>query len=512
MTPDDDATHSGSQGTTYTDVEAGYFERRGLRRYARVSSLWALGVGAVISGDFFGWNFGLAQGGFGGMLLALVVVTAMYAGLCFSIAEMSPALPHTGGAYSFARSAMGPWGAYVTGLAENMEYVLTPAVIVTGIGGYLGAVFGTPAEMAPLWWLATYAVFVGLNVLGVEVTFRFTVLITLLALAILGVFYVGALAHVDVRRYALGEAGFLPAGAAGVFRSLPFAMWFYLAIEELPLAAEESYDPRRDMPRGLLLGFLTLAFCAFATLVLSSSIAPGAAALGRTEEPLFAGLTTIFGAGIGAKLLALVAVTGLVASFHTILFAYGRQIYSLSRAGYFPRVLSLTHATRKTPHVALVTGAALGYGAALLVHYANDPAHPVGAVLLNMTVFGAVLSYMLQMASFILLRVRRPEMDRPYRSPLGVPGAALALVLAGVVLVSLFVSDPIYRKVVLGAAVWYALGLVYFAVFARRRLVFAPEEAFAEGKALAALDRREEPAPEPEVDRGVESPRKAESR
>ena len=73
----------------------------------------------------------------------------MYAGLCFSIAEMTAALPHTGGAYSFARSAMGPWGAYITGLAENMEYILTPAVIVVGIGGYLGAIFGTPAASSP---------------------------------------------------------------------------------------------------------------------------------------------------------------------------------------------------------------------------------------------------------------------------------------------------------------------------------------------------------------------------
>jgi len=116
------------RGFEYGGVDESYFEDRGLRRYAGVWSLWALGVGAVISGDFFGWNFGLASGGFGGLLIATVVITIMYAGLCFSIAEMAAALPHTGGAYSFARSAMGPWGAYITGLAENMEYILTPAV------------------------------------------------------------------------------------------------------------------------------------------------------------------------------------------------------------------------------------------------------------------------------------------------------------------------------------------------------------------------------------------------
>ena len=129
-----DAPQKRAGGVEYNDVGASYFEGRKLRRYAGVGSLWALGVGAVISGDFFGWNFGLAAGGFGGLLIATVIITLMYVGLCFSIAEMAPALPHTGGAYSFARSAMGPWGAYVTGLAENMEYVLTPAVIVVGIG------------------------------------------------------------------------------------------------------------------------------------------------------------------------------------------------------------------------------------------------------------------------------------------------------------------------------------------------------------------------------------------
>ena len=68
-------------------------------------SLWALGVGAVISGQFSGWNYGL-EFGFGSMLAATVIITIMYVGLTYSIAEMSPALPHTGGAYSFARASM----------------------------------------------------------------------------------------------------------------------------------------------------------------------------------------------------------------------------------------------------------------------------------------------------------------------------------------------------------------------------------------------------------------------
>jgi ethanolamine permease len=477
------STQRRTDGVAYEEAPEGYFEQRGLRRYAGVGSLWALGVGAVISGDFFGWNFGLTAGGFGGLLIATLIITVLYTCLSYSIAEMSASLPHTGGAYSFARSAMGPWGAYVTGLAENMEYILTPAVIVVGVGSYLGEIFATSEAFAPLWWLACYVAFVALNIAGVEISMRFTVAITLLALAILAVFFVGALPHLDLAQHArmpdeMGTPSWLPNGFQGVFAALPFAVWFYLAIEELPLAAEEAEAPQRDLPRGILLALATLVVTAFATLILSAGIPPGALALGRTDAPLLASLATVFGGGIGTKVLALIAVAGLIASFHSILFAYGRQIFSLSRAGYFPRWLSLTHKTRSTPHVALMVGGVLGYAVAYTT-YSLEPDHPVGAALLNMAVFGAVVSYTLQMASFILLRRRLPHIERPYRSPLGIPGALVALLISVTTLAALFVADAGYRAAVLGAVAWYAAGLAWFAMVGRHRLLRSPEENFA---------------------------------
>jgi len=451
--------------------------QRRLRHHARVFHLWAMGVGAVISGDFFGWNFGLKAGGFGGMLLAVIAMTALYLGLCFSIAEMSPALPHAGGAYSFARTAMGPWGGYITGLAENMEYILTPAVIVVGVGGYLGAIFGTPPSWEPFWWLVCYGCFVALNVWGVEMAFHVTVAVTIMALAVLAIFWIGAAPHFDLQRWASPwfPAG-VPAGRATLLE-LPFALWLYLGIEQLPLAAEESHDPAQDMPRGILYGLLTLIAVSFLTVVLSAGIPPGAARVAVSNEPLFLGFQTIFGRGITTRLLALFACTGLLASFHAILFAYGRQIYSLSRAGYFPTWLSVTHGSRKTPQRALVAGSALGFAVALAIHFLPQGS-PVGAILLNMAVFGAVLAYVLQMASFILLRLRFPAIARPYRSPIGVPGAVVAAMVATITLVMLF-ADPDYNKGVIGAAVWFLLGIGYYAVHARHRLVLAPEEAAA---------------------------------
>jgi ethanolamine permease len=489
------------EGVEYHKVGKEYFDKRGLKRHARIWSLWALGVGAVISGDFFGWNFGLASG-FWGLFIATVIITVMYLGLCYSIAEMSPALPHTGGAYSFGRSAMGPWGGFITGLGENMEYVLTPAVIVVGIGGYLGAVFGTPDSFAPIWWLAAYLVFIGLNIWGIEITFQFTVLITFVALAILVIFFIGALPLFSWKLALNVPAGpggstFLPKGWMGVAYALPFAIWFYLAIEELPLAAEESHDPKRDMPRGITLGLLTLIITAFLTLFFNAGIEPGAAGVATSNEPLFLAFKAIFGSGVGTKLLALIAVAGLVASFHTIIFAYGRNIYSLSRAGYFPHWLSVTHRTRKTPHVALIIGGLLGFVAAILIQYSKAIFGnvPVGAVLLNMAVFGAVISYALQCFSFILLRKKLPHIERPYRSPLGNAGAWVALIIAVLTLIFLF-QNPDYRVGVYGCAIWYACGVLYFGLIGRKKLVYSPEEDFAvTERAKAGLYKEKEQAP-----------------
>ena len=177
--------------------------------------LWALGVAAVISGDFSGWNLGFAVGGWGGMFVGTIIITIMYLGLTYSIAEMSPALPHTGGAYSFARTAFGPWGGFITGVAENIEYVLTPAVIVYFIGAYLTAIFETPAAFQPRLVDPRLHRFVGLNARGVELSFTVTAVVTLLAIAVLVVFFISAIPFFDFGKYAM-NIGVDPATGAAV--------------------------------------------------------------------------------------------------------------------------------------------------------------------------------------------------------------------------------------------------------------------------------------------------------
>jgi ethanolamine permease len=468
---------------TYRDVDQGYFEKRGLKRHAGVWMLWALGVAAVISGDFSGWNFGLDVGGFGGLFIATIVITIMYVGLCYSIAEMSPALPHTGGAYSFARSSMGPWGGFITGVAENIEYVVTPVVVVYFASIYAQSVFADLFSIdvaLPVWWAIFYVIFVGLNVIGIEATMRFSVAIAVISLAVLAVFFVLAIPEFDaslLTNIAADEGGtsFLPFGIPGIFAALPFAIWFYLAIEELPLAAEESMDPKRDVPRGTMWGLWTLVITGMGVLFLNTGIGGGAEGIRVSGEPLLDGFRSLLGTE-SAAILGLFALTGLIASFHTIIYAYGRNIYSLSRAGYFPHWMSITHGKRKTPWVALVLGGVVGYGLAFLLD--SQYTGTAGAALLSMAVFGAVISYFMQMLSFIRLRSKMPNIERPYRSPVGVFGAGLAGLIALISLVALFLNDA-YRPGVYGVAIWFVLALLYFGLSGRNKLVLSPEEEFA---------------------------------
>ena len=338
---------------------------------------------------------------------------------------MSPALPHTGAAYSFARSSMGPWGGFITGLCENVEYVVTPAVIVTFITAYVNSIFGFDAAYSPVIWVVTFIIFLALNIYGVALSFRVTLVVTLLSLAVLVVFWISAIPNMDFSRWALnigagrgselpeGNGPWFPFGFTGVLATLPFAVWLFLAIEQLPLAAEESVDPKRDMPKGIMLGMATLIVSAFMIVLLNPSVVGVGSHQARLVARAAARRLPRRLRRRRRDVLGIVALTGLIASFHTILYAQGRQIYSLSRAGYFPTALSVTHATYKTPHVAMIVGSIVGLAIMLVIWFGagrgDRAARLIGSVLLNMAVFGAMFSYILQAVSFILLRRNKPQ-------------------------------------------------------------------------------------------------------
>ena len=475
-----------TSGVSYTTVDKSYFEKRTLRRSAGVWGIWGLGVAAVISGDFSGWNGGIPTAGWGGLLVATVFVALMFFGLFYSIGEMSAAMPHTGGAYSFARASMGPWGGFVTGMAETIEYVMTTAVVVFFSAQYADSALKllTGATLPPwLWWVILYAVFIGLNSLGASVGFRFAIIVSIISIAIIVFFGIVAVATSSVDFGSLlhapakgADSGFLPGGITGILATLPFAIWFYLGIEELPLAAEESHNPTKDIPRGGLWALVTLMVTGAIVLFLNSAVL-GAKGTGASLQPLLDGFQKMFGSNADGivGILAIFALVGLLASLQGIMYAYGRNMYSLSRAGYYPKFLSLT-GKNQTPWIALVVGGAIGFIFLFVAQYSGNT--NAGNIVLNIAVWGAVISYLLQMTSFVLLRRNHPNAKRPYRSPWGSTGAIYAGLIALIAFVSLLFV-PAYEGAVIAIAIVFLIGVALFAIFGRKKLILSPEEEYA---------------------------------
>jgi ethanolamine permease len=459
----------------YEDVGDEYLQQRQLRKGAAGWVLLAgLGVAYVISGDYAGWNFGLAEGGWGGLLIATILMGIMYTAMIFSLAELSSSMPTAGGGYTFARRAMGPWGGFLTGTAILIEYAVAPAAIVVFIGAYVESLdlFGLEAGW-PV-YLAFYAIFVGVHLMGVGEALKVMFAITLVAVVGLVIFVVGMIPEFDSSNLTniapdeskSGASDFLPFGYAGVLAAFVYGIWFFLAIEGVPLAAEETEDPKRDMPRGMIVAMLILLV--FAALMLT--LAPGAGGADTVAEsgnPLVDAAEGAGSSGI-ADVVNYIGLAGLVASFFSIIFAYSRQLFALSRAGYLPRGLSVTN-NRRVPAVALILPGLVGF---LLAAITED-----GATMINIAVFGATVSYVLMMLSHIILRSREPDLERPYRTPGGTFTSGVALVLALAAVVATFFVDEKAAAITLGV---YLLAALYFGLYSRHHLVAsAPEEEFA---------------------------------
>ncbi|MEG3755419.1 ethanolamine permease [Psychromonas arctica] len=444
-----------------------YLAQRQLKKGAAGWILLAgLGVSYVISGDFAGWNFGIAQAGWGGFVIAAVLMGVMYLTLVLSLAEMSAAIPAAGGGYSFARQAMGPAGGYLTGLAVLIEYTLAPAAIVIFIGSSVNELLGFDG---PIVYALFYLVFIGIHIFGAGEALK--VMMVISALAVLAIIATGVVLLpafnidnlFDIEPL-IGGTDFLPMGYYGVWAALPFAMWLFLAVEGVPLAAEEAKDPAKDVPKGIIAAMIFLLCTAILVVVLVAGAA-GAQVTAGSAVPLVDALNMTGNPNV-ATMVNVLGLAGLIASFFSIIYGYSRLVFALSRAGYLPQKLSLT-SKRKVPVRSLIFPGILGF----LLSLTGE-----GDLMLSMAVVGATVSYAMMSGSHILLRINQPGLARPYKTPGGVVTSGISFVLSLVALTGVYAYDvrAFYFTLVL-----FVIGMLYYAFIGRNNLVAkSAEEEF----------------------------------
>ena len=439
-----------------------------LKRSLTGFHLWGLAVGLVISGEYFGWSYGWASAGTLGFLVTTVFVAVMYTTFIFSFTELTTAIPHAGGPFAYSYRAFGPFGGFVAGFATLIEFVFAPPAIALTIGAYVN--FQFPALEVKTVAVGAYLVFMGLNIAGVTIAATFELCITLLAifelLVFMGVVAPGfSWANFTANGWA-GAAEFTPAAWGGIVAAVPFAIWFFLAIEGAAMAAEEVKDPTRVVPKAYIAGILTLVLLAFGVMIFAGGTGDWSQ-LAKTDKPLPEAMKLVVGESSGwLHMLIWIGLFGLIASFHGIIMGYSRQIFAMARAGYLPGFFAKVHPRLKTPVWAILAGGVIGIAAIYSDSLIEIGGLTLTANIVTMSVFGALLLYIMSMLSLFRLRAIEPTLARPFKAPVYPLFPAIALVLAVGGLGTMIYYNWIVFELFLGL---FAVSLVFYFITRSQR-------------------------------------------
>jgi ethanolamine permease len=453
--------------------EIEYIREHALNKPLGVIHIWALGVGVVITGMYFGWNFGLPVAGPVGVLVASLIVCVLYLAWVLALSELSVAMPFAGGPLAFGRRAVGKWFGFLMGWSMFLECLF--ATIGTGLaaGGYI-AFLANPEHpdrnVATACAILCALVFFAIQYSGVKQQAVIMLWLTYAAIGALVWFWLGTAPGVSLGR--VFTKPLLPSGWSGVLGAVPYALWWLVIIETVALAAEEAHDPQVSIPRGMVMAQITLVALVLLTWWFASAAAPYAET-GAVDYPLPLVFKEVWGTGWLLAAFSALAVAGMVVSYNGMIYATSRQSFSLGRAGYLPKWLGAVHPTRRTPHVSLVVWTSVTILFILFGHF-YEKATAVAILISTLT---AVIWYVLAMVCLMILRRKEPELFRPYKVPAYPWLPVFVAVLAGIA-GCLYVWSNV--QVILPTAGLYVAAAVWYALWARKKvLAVAPEEVAA---------------------------------
>lgn len=395
-----------------------------LKKEINTLQLWAIAVGLVVSGEYFGWNYGWEVSGTIGFLWATLLVTALYVFFIFSYTELTAAIPSAGGAFDYAYRAFGKIGGFLAGYATLIDFLLAPPAIAYALGSYANFLY----PQLPVIWTAIgcYFVFIGINLLGIKESARFSLVVTILSVAELVLFMALIAPFFSAENFVAHNPPSVK--VSDVFAGIPFAIWFFLAIEGVAMVAEEVKNPQRTIPRAYISAILTLVFLALGVMILSGGVGDWRN-LTHIDHPMPEALAMVLGKNSAiAKIFASLGLFGLIASFHCNTISYSRQVYAMARAGYLPKFLASVNERYHTPHWALIVGGLVGFVA--IFSGTTDQ-------IIIMSALGAVMMYIMSLLSLFRLRRREPNLERPFKAPLYPYIPLLALVLSVLCMVAI---------------------------------------------------------------------------
>ena len=420
--------------------------RDALPRVLGLTHVTAGGVGIIIGAGIY-VLLGAATAQAGALVwLAFLVAATLSALTGLSYAELSSMFPSAAGEYEYTRHAWPEWVAFLVGWTMIFGLVVAAATVSLGFGRYVGHFVDLDPRAAALGLLAAVA---GVASLGITHSARLTVALSAIQVGGLVLIVVIGAPHV-------GDVDLLSgAGPTGVLGAAALVFFAFIGFDEVITLAEETRDPTRTVPRALLLA-LALSTLLYVGVAVASVSVLGAAALAASPRPL----ADVMAHVLGERAAAVVAAIAILTTINTTLLALtaaSRVIYGMAGAGALPPALAVVDPRRGAPRRAVAAGVLVAAAFALLGDF---------TIIAAVTDFAVYLVFVAVNATVVILRVRRPDLPRPFRVP-GAIGRVPAAPVLGLVSVVVMLTQLEMPAIALGAALC-VIGLTAGSLFRRR--------------------------------------------
>ena len=452
-----------------------------LKRALSATNLVLLGIGAIIGAGIFVLT-GTAAANYAGPAIVLSFILAgtgcLFAGLCY--AEFASMIPIAGSAYTYSYATLGEFIAWIIGWDLVLEYLFGAATVSVGWSGYFVSFMRGIGITMPMEWTQApfaYSAAEGLTrtgaVLNIPAIFLIAVLTILLVVGVkesAGFNNIVVAVKVAIIFLVIGFGfvfvnsdnwtPFIPPntgefgqyGWSGIVRGAGVIFFAYIGFDAVSTAAQEAKNPQRDMPIGIL---GSLAFCTV-LYILMSLVMTGLVPYSQLNvpDPVYVALAAA-GPGLSwlTKLIAIGAMAGLASVVLVMLMGQPRIFYSMARDGLLPAVFGRVHSRFQTPYVTtIITGILAAAMAGLF---------PIG-ILGELVSIGTLFAFVIVCAGTWVLRVRSPELPRPFKTPLVPVVPILGILNCGYLMYGL-PGDTWMRLII-----WMALGLVIYFTYSIR--------------------------------------------
>lgn len=447
-----------------------------LRRVLGISAVFSAGYGNVGSSIYYALGI-VALVALGATPVALGIAGVLFIFTALTYAEGTAALPEAGGSASFTRHAFGNTAGFIAAWALMLSYIVTISISAFTIPPYLGFFWGPFKDSAVIGTFTSIGIvffLMSINVVGIRETSFINIGATLIdILTQVSLVIIGFILLFDPSHLWRSMIDNWP-GAGDLVLGIALATIAYTGIETMSQMAEETKRPERSVPRALVMMIVAvLVIFAGISLVSLSAMTPQELATDWARDPV-AGIA--FNLPIEMirvilkPLIAVLAGTILLIATNAGLIGISRLAFSQGSYGLVPRILSRVHTRFKTPYVSIIIFSVLAILILLPGFFATDVFENMGALY----AVGSLLAFMFAHASIIGLRIRKPEMERPFKLGFNIRikdreipvSSVIGLVSTSSIWVIILITQPYSRWVGLG---WMAIGLIIYYFFRRFR-------------------------------------------